>query len=150
MDKFTKTTEIEISNMNSFEEEAPQKSKVGKVIAIIISLLLALVAWIYVTETDETEVEKEFKNIKVVVQNQSEQFNITADNVSVTLIGTNSQLVDVDSNDIVIYVDALSKRPGDATSYYVTTNDISYNGKSEVKVKETSIDVHITIEEKNK
>ena len=38
MDKFTITTETDISNMNLIEEEAPQKSRVGKIIAIIIPI----------------------------------------------------------------------------------------------------------------
>lgn len=147
MDKFTKTTEVEFANMNSVEEETPQKSKVGKIVAIVISLLLSVIAWVYVAETDDTEVEKEFKNIKVVVLDANEQFDIIADNVSLTLIGTNSQLVDVNTADIVVTVNALSARHGDDTDYYAVSNSISYDGAADVKIKESEVNVHITIKD---
>lgn len=147
MDKFTKTTEVEISNMNSVEEETPQKSKVGGIVAIIICLLLSLVAWVYVAETDDAEVEKEYKNVKVVVLDADEQLNIIADDVSVTLVGTNSQLVDVNPADIIVTVNALSDRHGDDMDYYVVSNSVRYEGTAGVKVKEKEVNVHITIKE---
>lgn len=106
MDKFTKTTEVDISNMNAIEDEAPQKSKIGKIIAIVISLLLAISIWLYVKETDNTMVEKEYTDIEVIVVNIPKNLNITADNISVTLIGTSSQLIDVDPSEIKVVVDA--------------------------------------------
>ena len=116
MDKFTKTTEIDISNMNLIEEEPPQKSKAGRIITIIISLLLSVTLWLYVTETDETKIDKEFNDIQVNIVNATEQFNITADNVSVVLTGTNSQLVDVEKNDIIVEIDAEKiEKSGDYT-----------------------------------
>ena len=138
MDKFTKTTEGELSNVNMVEEEAPKEGKKGKIIAIIISLLLAIVAWLYVVETDETIVEKEFNDIAVVILDNSEQFNIIADNVSVTLCGTNSRLVDIDPSKIVVKVNALSQRKGNETRYYAYSNEIFYDGEETVTAKEKS------------
>ena len=148
MDKFTKTTEGELSNVNMVEEEAPRKSKTGTIIAIIVSLILAISAWLYVVETDDTIVEQEFENIEVVILDQSEKFNIVADNVSVTLCGTNSQLVDVDPSKIVITVDALSQYKGGENRYCAYSKEISYDGDLEITFKEKTVKVWITLEEK--
>lgn len=144
MDKFTKTTEIDISNLSLMEEEAPQKSKIGKVIAIIISLLLSVSIWIYVVETDQTSVEKEFGNIAVTVINDNEQFNITADNVSVVLVGTNSQLVDINASQIVVKIDAEKiTKTGD---YSVVAHEVYVNNNTSVKVKNPqSINVNVHV-----
>ncbi|MBQ8145227.1 MAG: hypothetical protein IJ039_00435 [Clostridia bacterium] len=144
MDKFTKTTEIDISNMNLIEEEPPQKSKAGRIITIIISLLLSVTLWLYVTETDETKIDKEFNDIQVNIVNATEQFNITADNVSVVLTGTNSQLVDVEKNDIIVEIDAEKiEKSGDYTvmahKVYVD-DDISVEVKNPQLIK---VNVHV-------
>lgn len=144
MDKFTKTTEIDISNMSLIEEEPPQKSKIGKVITIIISLILSITLWLYVTETDETKIDKEFNDIEVNIVNTTEQFNITADNVNVVLTGTNSQLVDVEKNDIIIEIDAEKiNKVGDYTimahKVYVD-DDISVEVKNPQLIK---VNVHV-------
>ncbi len=144
MDKFTKTTEIDISNMNLIEEEPPQKSKIGKIITIIVSLLLSITLWLYVIETDETKIDKEFDDIQVNIVNATEQFNITADNVSVVLTGTNSQLVDVEKSDIIVEIDAEEiKKSGDYTvmahKVYVD-DDISVEVKNPQLIK---VNVHV-------
>lgn len=144
MDKFTKTTEVDISKMSLIEEEPPQKSKVGKVVTIIISLLLSITLWLYVTETDITKIEKEFNDIQVNIINATEQFNITADNVSVVLTGTNSQLVDVEKDDIIVEIDAGQiDKSGDyavmAHKVYVD-DDISVEVKNPQLIK---VNVHV-------
>ena len=102
MDKFTKTTEVDISNMGLIEEDTPQKSKAGKIIAIIISLLLSISIWLYVVETDKTEVEEVYENIVVHVLNEPDGYKVKAENVTVILTGTNSKLVDIDEADIIV------------------------------------------------
>ena len=146
MDKFTKTTEVDISNMNTVEDETPQKGKIGKIIAIIISLLLAISIWIYAMETDETKVEKEYSDIKVVVQNAPEQFNVSASNVSITLVGTNSQLVDVDPSEIVVIVDA--SQVNEAGAFEVVTVDITVTEENGVAVKDNFVKVKLSVKEK--
>lgn len=143
MDKFTKTTEIDIPNTNPVEDEAPTKSKSGKIVAAIVCILLAIVAWIYVVETDNTMVEKEFNNIEVVILDESDFYTLKADKVSVTLVGTNRDLVDVDPSKIVVKVYALSGQ-GKGDVYTVSTQMISYEGEEKVTVKEKSIDVLVT------
>ena len=146
MDKFTKTTEVDISNMNTVEDEAPQKGKIGKIIAIVISLLLAVSIWIYAMETDETKVEKEYTDIKVVVQNAPKQFNVTASDVSVTLVGTNSQLVDVDRSEITVIVDASSI--SEAGVYEMFTSVITVTEENGVAVKDNFVKVKLSAKEK--
>ena len=146
MDKFTKTTEVDISNMNTVEDEAPQKGKIGKIIAIVISLLLAVSIWIYAMETDETKVEKEYTDIKVVVQNAPKQFNVTASDVSVTLVGTNSQLVDVDWSEITVIVDASSI--SEAGVYEMFTSVITVTEENGVAVKDNFVKVKLSAKEK--
>lgn len=148
MDKFTKTNEGELSNVNMVEEEAPKEGKAGKIIAIVVSFILAIVAWLYVVGTDDTIVEKEFSDVAVVILDKSEQFNITADNVSVTLCGTNSQLVEIDPAKIVVKVSALSQRKGNETRYYAYSNEIFYDGDETVTPKEKTVKVLIALEEK--
>lgn len=146
MDKFTKTTEVDISNMNTVEDETPQKGKVGKIIAIIISLLLAISIWIYAMETDETKVEKEYSDIKVVVQNAPKQFDVSASNVSVTLVGTNSQLVDVDPSEIVVIVDASAVTEVGVIETF--TSVITVTEENGVAVKDNFVKVKLSVKEK--
>ena len=147
MDKFTKTTEVDISNMGLIEEETPQKSKAGKIIAMIISLLLAVSIWLYVVETDDTLVEKEFNNVEVKIVNLSADQEIVADPVTVILTGTNSKLVDIDEEDIIVEIDADKIEDGDTF-----VNEEHYrayiNGEEapsiDVKVKSSKIKIKVT------
>ena len=145
MDKFTKTTEIDISDMNTVEDDAPQKSRVGKIIAIVISLLIAVSIWLYVKETDVTLVEKEFSNIEVVIINAPENYSVTANNVSITLVGTNSQLIDVDPSEIKIVVDASSI---DKVGKYEFLPDITIVGNSGVELKDKAVMVTLVSKER--
>lgn len=149
MDKFTKTTEVDISNANPVEDEAPQKSRVGKIVAAIVCVLLAICAWIYVVETDDTLVEKEFNNVKVVILDNSDYYTYKASAVSVTLVGTNSELVDVDPSKIVVKVSGLNQF-GKGDVFTVETDMLFYLGEEEVTFKEKFINVLITREEKDK
>ena len=146
MDKFTKTTEVDISNMNLVEDDTPQKSKIGKIIAIITSLILAVAAWVYVMETDETIIEQEFKDINVTIVGNTDKYNITAEKVNVVLLGTHSQLVDVDPSKIVVTVNAMSQYKDTVTECLAT---VSYSDEElGVEVKDKSIKVKVTFEEK--
>ncbi len=65
MDKFTKTTEIDISAMNDvMEEETPKKSNLGKIISIIVSLIIAIAIWLYITDNDTKEII--FEDVAVI------------------------------------------------------------------------------------
>lgn len=147
MDKFTITTENDISNMNLVEEETPQKNRTAQVIAIIISILLSVAIWLYVMETDETKIEKEYEQVTVNIVNSNEQFNITAQDVDVILIGTNSQLVDIEKSDIIVEID--SSEIKEAGDYSVVAKTVYVNDNMAVEVKnQNSFYVKVHVEAK--
>lgn len=152
MDRFTKTTEGELFNVNMVEEEAPKKSKASKIVAIIVSLVLAVSAWLYVINGSTGEME--FTNIKVTVLDETEKFNIVAEDVSVTLCGTYGQLVEIDPSKIVVKVKALPQRKGDVTRFCAYSEEVYYDGNIEIddgieiSVKEKVIKVWINLKEK--
>ncbi|MBQ7353048.1 MAG: hypothetical protein IJW54_03475 [Clostridia bacterium] len=95
MDKFTKTTEIDISAMHDvMEEETPKKNKIGKIVAIIISCLVAIGIWVYASETDNN-IETDTYEIQATIDNEVKEFYAYVS-------GTNSQLADFDASKIVI------------------------------------------------
>ena len=147
MDKFTKTTEVDISNMGLIEEDTPQKSKAGKIIAIIISLLLSISIWLYVVETDKTEVEEVYENIVVHVLNEPDGYKVKAENVTVILTGTNSKLVDIDEADIIVEIkaDNLTEEDTIVTEYKAYING-EVEPSVEVKVKSNKIKVKVAKE----
>lgn len=133
MDKFTKTTEIDISAMNSMEEETPKSSKAGKVIAIILSLIIAIAIWLYVIETDPTKYDKTYNDIEVPIVNISD-LNVQIENVSVVLSGTKRALADVKIEDIVI----------DAVDASAFTSEGTYKIKLTARVNDDiSIEAHV-------
>ena len=95
MDKFTKTTEIDISAMHDvMEDDTPKKNRVGKIIAIIISLIVAIGIWIYATETNGS-IETDTYEVQVTIDDMVLDFYARVS-------GTNSQLADFDASKIVI------------------------------------------------
>ena len=94
MAKFTKTTEIDISAMHEvIEEETPKKSKWRWILSIIISIILAFIVWVYVTEVSTDEHTKVFHNIEV--ENSDETVNIVVS-------ATYSELADLEKSHIVV------------------------------------------------
>ena len=95
MDKFTKTTEIDISAMHDvMEEETPKKNKAGKIVAIIFSLIAAICIWVYAAETNGS-IETDTYEVQATFDNELMDFYVYVS-------GTNSQLADFDAKDIVI------------------------------------------------
>lgn len=108
MDKFSKTTEIDISDAMGIEDDTPKKSKKGKIIAVILSVLIAICIWLYVMQTDTTLYERDYKDISVTVVNEN-GYNVTvSDTVTVTLKGMKSTLADIKKSDITVQADASS------------------------------------------
>lgn len=106
MDKFTKTTEIDISAMNDMEDETPKKSNVGKIVAMIICLIASIFIWLLVMETDDTKIKKEYKDVSVVVvydvgaQNQG--YEIIPNTMDVTIEATRSDMADLSKDGITL------------------------------------------------
>ena len=108
MDKFSKTTEIDISDAMGMEDDTPKKSIKWKVVAIVMSVLIAICIWLYVMQTDTTLYERDYKDISVTVVNEN-GYNVTvSDTVTVTLKGMKSTLADIKKSDITVQADASS------------------------------------------
>ena len=108
MDKFSKTTEIDISDAMGIEDDTPKKSKKGKIIAVILSVLIAVCIWLYVMQTDTTLYERDYKDISITVVNEN-GYNVTvSDTVTVTLKGMKSTLAEIKKSDITVQADASS------------------------------------------
>ena len=148
MDKFTKTTEVDISSLNLHEEETPKKSKATKVVALIISLLLAVAIWLYVVETDESIVEKDFTVSVEVINDSHPNYEITADDITVTVKGTTSQLVDIDKSDIVAKVDMNAYETLESGSLSALVS-ITIQGDNDVTLKKQE-PIYVTVNVKAK
>ena len=106
MDKFTKTTEIDISAMVDMEDETPKKSTAGTIVALIVCLIVSLFIWVFVMETDSSLIEKTYDDISVTIVNNTENLNITAEDVSVAIKATRSDFADLKKQDITAVLDA--------------------------------------------
>lgn len=105
MDKFTKTTEIDISAMTEMEDETPKKSNVGNVIAFISCLIFAIVIWLFVMEIDTSLQEREYNDISVEKIGDA-GYTVSGNlNVDVVLKGINKELADIDKDDIRVVLD---------------------------------------------
>ena len=105
MDKFTKTTEMDISAMHETEEKAPKKSKIGSIVAIVVCLFVAVVIWLYAMEIDIAEHTREYNNVSVDLVGNAD-YDISGDlSVNVVLVGPNSDLVDIEKSDIKVVLD---------------------------------------------
>lgn len=137
MEKFTKTTEIDISAMNEIEDEAPKKSNVGNVIAIIVCLLLAILIWVFVIETDDSLTSKVYK---VNVTDTVDGYEIVNTSINVEIRATRSDLADLSKDEIIVMIDktALNKEidtqklpvkvhieSSDEGEWIVVSNDLS-------------------------
>lgn len=108
MDKFSKTTEIDISDAMGMEDDTPKKSIKWKVIAIIMSVIVAICIWLYVMQTDTALYDREYKNIPVTVVNATDYEVTSCQTVTVKLRGMKSTLADIKKSDIVVRADASS------------------------------------------
>ena len=104
MDKFSRTTEIDTAGvLSAIEEDTPKKSRKGNIIALIICIVVAIIIWAYVVETDTELHEKTFTDIAVTSHN--DDYNITVKSqIDVTLKGTSKNLVDISKSEIIVSI----------------------------------------------
>lgn len=109
MDKFTKTTEIDISAMNEIEDETPKKSNAGTIVALILCLVASIFIWLLVMETDTQEIEKTFSGVPVQVVQVSDidSYEITVSSATVTVKATKSDMADLTKDGIKLTLTVL-------------------------------------------
>ena len=100
MDKFSRTTELDTAGvLNAIEEDTPKKSRRGNIIALIVCLVVAVVIWGHVMNTDTTVYEKDYVDIDIIVD--SNEYTVTPKGtLSVVVKGTKSELVDIKRSEI--------------------------------------------------
>ena len=146
MDKFTKTTSTDISSMHTVEEETPNTSKAGKVVAFIICLLLAVSFWVYVSETSTETYEKDFDDVTVIAISTNEKFNIQADSVDVVVTATKSQIADLSNEKIIVEIDASGITSSGEHS--VEIKRVYIDGGAEIKAVAKVSSVNVVVTEK--
>lgn len=91
--------------------ETPTTEKTGSrfsFIAILFSLLVALILWFYVQEAETPDYKKTFNDVSVEMQSLSSSFSVIegGDNrVDITLVGKRSDLNKIKSSDLMAYLD---------------------------------------------
>jgi YbbR domain-containing protein len=104
MDKFTKTTEMDISAMEDVEE-VHKKSSIGSIIAIILCLFFAVIIWLYAMEINSTEQTREYNDVSVELIG-NDGYDVRGSlSIDVVLVGTNKNLVDIKKDDIRVVLD---------------------------------------------
>jgi len=133
MDKFTKTTEIDISAMNEMEDETPKKSNVGTVIALIICLIASIFIWLLVMETDTTLIEKQFDDVSVQVVGEIEGYDIIVSPVDINVKATRSDMADLTKDDIKLTftVAKYNINKGVTKTVILSADDIKIVGEGE-------------------
>ena len=96
MDRFSKTTEIDVSNSTNIEDNTPRKRIITSIIAIVICLIISLGVWLYVVEIDNELRTKSYSNISVY------SGETVVETVNLDLNGIRRQLIDISKSDIRI------------------------------------------------
>ena len=112
MPKNTNSTEVDISSMQSVVEETPKKSKMGVVIPIVLSLLIAFGIWLFATEKSTDLHTKTYEAIVV----DTNGIPLENETVKVDAKGTYSQLADMKNKYIIV------------TKIVAEDGDVSYKG----------------------
>ena len=147
MDKFTKTTEIDISAMTDMEEETPKKSNIGNIIAMICCLIFAIVIWFFVMEGDSSVSERKFNDIPVSIYN-CDQYNVEGEkNLDVVIAGVNKELAEIDKSMINVTLDFSGQNISlGKTGEYTVVVEFSGDVGESINVKTTKM--NLTVYEK--
>lgn len=131
MDKFTKTTEIDISSMSAIEEDTPKSGKWGKIVALILCLLLAVIIWVYVMETDTSIKTKTIEDVNVTSVTANGYNSTTVPSFDIEASGIFRDLVDIKKEDIRIDITETVNAETGESEYYATC---TYVGKAKITV----------------
>lgn len=104
MDRFSRTTEIDTAEIAAatMEDDTPKKSKVSSIIALVICILIAIIVWAFVMETDTNYIEKDFNGIHVY---SSILDTNPIDEVDVVVVGVRKNVIDIKPSDIKLVLD---------------------------------------------
>jgi hypothetical protein len=101
MDRFSKTTEIDTAEIAAatMEDDTPKKSKASNIIALVICILIAILVWVFVMETDTSLVEKQYRDVYVYATvADTEAF----DTMSIIVKSSRRNLIDLKSEDFKV------------------------------------------------
>ena len=126
MDRFSKTTEIDTAEIAAaaIEDDTPQKSRASIIIALISCILISIVIWMGVMETDTDPFQRDFDNVGVyVTQNDVDSI----DSVTVTVKGIRNVVVDFKACDFKVVKTAENEYAvylvGDKADAYTVKNE---------------------------
>ena len=99
MDRFSKTTEIDLSEIAPIEDGTPQKSRIGKIIALVVCLIIAVFIWLFVMEIDTDIHDKTIKNVPVYATVTEA---VPSETASITVKGIRKCIIDFKAEDFKI------------------------------------------------
>lgn len=153
--------------MSRFLDKLKQINKKGDKNLIILSVIVAIIMWTFVTTSTNPSTSRTFRNIPIIIQNQDrlEEKGYTImskdeiSNVTVRLTGSRDNIVNLDTGDIQARIDVLDAREGiksvgvrvDApTGIYVESVDPESINLNIQRIIEKTMPVNIVIDDKLK
>lgn len=115
MDRFSKTTEIDTAEIAAaaMEDDTPKKSKATIIIALVLCVLVSVVVWLFVMETD-TEPARMELDIGVYAAMEDDT---PIENVEIIVSGLRKNIVDIKKQDLR----AIKREDGQYDIYFVDT-----------------------------
>ncbi|MBQ7412619.1 MAG: hypothetical protein IJW10_06940 [Clostridia bacterium] len=105
MDRFSKTTEIDTAEITAatMEDDTPKKSKATNIIALVLCLLIAVIVWVFVMETDTNYIEKNYDDIPVYAESMAES---PIEYKTIAIRGARKNVIEIKAEDIMLVVDS--------------------------------------------
>ena len=99
MDRFSKTTEIDTAEITAatMEDDTPKRSKATNIIALVLCLLIAVIVWIFVMETDTNYIEKSLDSVPVYGDYVDQS---PIDHTTIVVKGIRKNVIDISANDL--------------------------------------------------
>ncbi len=121
MDRFSKTTEIDTAEITAatMEDDTPKKSKATNIIALVLCLLIAVIVWVFVMETDTNYIEKNYDDIPVYAEPMAET---PVDYKTIAIRGVRRNVIEIKAEDIMLVVDSNNGY----TAYLVGDKSLSF------------------------